>query len=48
MGAPLQIRVAEVAGHHAIAGAMQFADHAEVELERLQTERAMEKKRAGE
>src|SRR4029077_5890596 len=28
--------IAEVAGHHAIAGAMQFADHSEVELERLQ------------
>ena len=37
--------IAEVAGHHAIADAMQFADHSEVELERLQSERAMEKKR---
>jgi thymidylate synthase ThyX len=37
--------IAEVAGHHAIADAMQFADHSEVELERLQAERAMEKKR---
>jgi len=34
-----------VAGHHAIAAAMQFADHSEVELERLQSERSMEKKR---
>jgi hypothetical protein len=34
-----------VAGHHAIASAMQFADHSQVELERLQAERAMEKKR---
>src|SRR5204863_758413 len=34
-----------VAGHHAIAAAMQFADHSEVELERLQAERALEKKR---
>ena len=38
--------IADVAGHRAIAGAMQFADHSEVELERLQQERAMEKKRA--
>ena len=37
--------IADVAGHHAIAGAMQFADHSEVELERLQQERAMERKR---
>jgi thymidylate synthase ThyX len=37
--------VADVAGHHAIAEAMQFADHSEVELERLQSERALEKKR---
>jgi len=37
--------IAEVAGHHAIADAMQFADHSTVELERLQQERAMEKKR---
>ena len=37
--------IAEVAGHRAIAGAMQFADHSEVELERLQSERAMERKR---
>jgi thymidylate synthase ThyX len=38
--------IAEVAGHHAIARAMRFADHSEVELERLQSERALEKKRA--
>jgi thymidylate synthase ThyX len=37
--------IADVAGHHAIAAAMHFADHSEVELERLQSERAMEKKR---
>jgi thymidylate synthase ThyX len=37
--------IAEVAGHRAIAAAIQFADHSEVELERLQSERAMEKKR---
>jgi thymidylate synthase ThyX len=34
-----------VAGHHAIAGAMKFADHSDVELERLQSERSMERKR---
>jgi thymidylate synthase ThyX len=37
--------IAEVAGHTAIAAAMQYADHSEVELERLQSERALEKKR---
>jgi thymidylate synthase ThyX len=37
--------IANVAGHHAIADAMQFADHSEVELERLQQERSMERKR---
>ena len=37
--------IAEVAGHRAIAGAMQFADHSTVELERLQSERALERKR---
>jgi thymidylate synthase ThyX len=38
--------IADVAGHRAIAAAMQFADHSEVELERLQSERAIEQKRA--
>ena len=33
------------AGHAAIADAMRFADHSLVELERLQSERAIEKKR---
>jgi hypothetical protein len=37
--------IAEVAGHLAIADAMTFVDHSDVELERLQSERAMEKKR---
>jgi thymidylate synthase ThyX len=36
--------IATVAGHQAIAQAMQFADHSEVELERLQAERALENK----
>ena len=37
--------IADVAGHHAIAAAMQFADHSDVELERLQEERRLEAKR---
>jgi thymidylate synthase ThyX len=35
------------AGHRAVAAAMMFADHSEVELERLSAERALEKKREG-
>ncbi|MCC7416534.1 MAG: FAD-dependent thymidylate synthase [Acidobacteria bacterium] len=38
--------IGEVAGHRAIAAAMAFADHSEVELERLQAERRLERKRA--
>jgi hypothetical protein len=37
--------IAERAGHRIIADAMQFADHSDVELERLNAERALEKKR---
>ena len=37
--------IADVAGHKAIAAAMQFADHSAVELERLQEERRLEQKR---
>ena len=37
--------IAEKAGHRAIAAAMRFADHSAVDLERLQAERASEKKR---
>ena len=37
--------IAEVAGHRAVAAAMEFADHSAVELERLHAERAMERKR---
>ncbi len=37
--------IADAAGHHAIAEAMKFADHSEVELERLGSERALERKR---
>ena len=35
----------EQAGHHAIAAAMVFADHSDVELERLHAERASEQRR---
>jgi thymidylate synthase ThyX len=35
----------EQAGHHAVAAAMRFVDHSEVELERLVSERALERKR---
>jgi hypothetical protein len=38
--------IADTAGHHAIADAMMFADHSVVELERLQSERALERKRS--
>lgn len=37
--------IRDQAGHRAIADAMLFADHSEVELERLQSERAAEKRR---
>jgi hypothetical protein len=39
--------IAERAGHRAVAAAMAFADHSAVELERLGSERALEKKREG-
>jgi thymidylate synthase ThyX len=38
--------IAEVAGHRALAAAMAFADHSEVALERLEAERAAERRRA--
>ena len=37
--------IADKAGHRELAGAMQYADHSEVELERLKAERAAERKR---
>ena len=40
--------IAEVAGHRAVADAMRFVDHSEVELERLQAERAMDRKRSAQ
>jgi thymidylate synthase ThyX len=39
--------IAEQAGHRAIAAAMSFADHSEVELGRLRAERASEQRRQG-
>ena len=39
--------IAEEAGHAALAAAMTFADHSEVALERLEAERAAERRRAG-
>jgi thymidylate synthase-like protein len=38
--------IADKAGHTAVAAAMQFVDHSHVELERLNSERALEKKRS--
>ncbi len=37
--------IAEQAGHRAIAGAMRYVDHGEVELERLEAEKAAERRR---
>jgi hypothetical protein len=37
--------IAARAGHTAVAAAMTFADHSEVELERLKAEREIERKR---
>ena len=37
--------IRDVAGHRAIAAAMSYADHSDVELERLQQERRMEEQR---
>ncbi|MGH8927535.1 MAG: FAD-dependent thymidylate synthase, partial [Acidimicrobiia bacterium] len=39
-------QIRDVAGHHAIADAMQFVDYAVVDLERLESERRAERKRA--
>ena len=38
--------IAEQAGHRAIAAAMSFTDHGEVELERLASEQAAERRRS--
>jgi thymidylate synthase ThyX len=37
--------IGTVAGHHAIAAAMRYADHSAVDLERLEAERASERRR---
>ena len=37
--------IADKAGHTAVAAAMRFVDHSQVELERLNSERALERKR---
>ena len=37
--------IANRAGHRALAAAMRYADHSEVELERLNAERAIERKK---
>jgi thymidylate synthase ThyX len=39
--------IADQAGHRLLAEAMRYADHSEVELERLKAERAAERKRQG-
>jgi hypothetical protein len=38
--------IAEVAGHRALAEAMSFVDHGATDLERLESERRAERRRA--
>jgi hypothetical protein len=38
--------IADHAGHRALAASMRFVDHSEVELERLNAERTLEKRRS--
>jgi thymidylate synthase ThyX len=45
IGQAMHRLIAERAGHRAIAGAMIFADHSEVALERLEAERAADRRR---
>jgi hypothetical protein len=45
VGQEMHRLIAEVAGHRAIAEAMRFADHTNVELERLEAERRSEARR---
>jgi thymidylate synthase ThyX len=45
IGQAMHRLIAEGAGHRAIAAAMTFADHSAVELERLEAERASERRR---
>jgi thymidylate synthase ThyX len=46
VGQAMHRLIAEHAGHRAIAAAMTFVDHSEVALERLEAERAAERRRA--
>ena len=46
VGQAMHRLIAEQAGHAALAAAMSFADHSEVALERLEAERAAERRRA--
>jgi len=46
VGQAMHRLIAEHAGHRAIAAAMSFVDHSEVALERLEAERAAERRRA--
>ncbi len=39
-------QIADVAGHRAVAAAMRFVDHTDVDLERLEAERRAERRRA--
>jgi thymidylate synthase ThyX len=47
IGQAMHRLIAEQAGHRALAAAMSFADHSEVALERLEAERAAERRRRG-
>ncbi|HEX4567753.1 MAG TPA: FAD-dependent thymidylate synthase [Vicinamibacterales bacterium] len=40
--------IAERAGHTAVAATMKFADHSQVELERLKAERELDRRRSGQ
>jgi thymidylate synthase ThyX len=46
VGAEMHRQIAEVAGHRAIADAMRFVDYSSVDLERLDSERRAERRRA--
>ena len=45
VGLEMHRQIADIAGHHAIARAMKFADYSDVELERLDSERRAESRR---
>jgi thymidylate synthase ThyX len=46
LGQEMHRLIADQAGHHAIAAAMRFADHGDVALERLEAERAADRRRS--